>query len=270
MFTGLVEAMGDVTFVSKLDSSESGGGGFAMTVGGPSTAEILTDCKLGDSIAINGTCLTVTEFDDRSFKVGISPETLRKTNLGALQVGSRVNLERAMTASARFGGHFVQGHVDTTATITNVRPDGNALWFDFTLHSKDAQLMTMIVPKGYVTLDGTSLTVTETRPRELGFSIMLIAYSQQRVILTKKKAGDTVNVEVDMLGKYVERVVEGALASAAAAAETEEEQQQTGTSVGVDGGLNVPPESPLVSAVRTICERVVKQQLKAIAKSGAT
>ncbi|KAG5457142.1 MAG: hypothetical protein BJ554DRAFT_2923, partial [Olpidium bornovanus] len=118
-------------------------------------------------------------------------------------------------------GDSIAGHVDSTATITNVRPDGNALWYDLALLPKDAHLMSTIVPKGYVALDGASLTVTETRPRELGFSVMLVAYTQQRVVMARKRAGDTVNVEVDMLGKYVERVVEGAVIAAAASGGSE-------------------------------------------------
>ena len=168
-------------------------------------SEILDDAHLGDSISINGTCLTVTEFDKDGFKVGVSPETLRLTNLGSLKEGSGVNLERAVSATTRMGGHFVQGHVDTIATILETRPDGNAI--TFRLQPKDKSVLRYIVKKGYVTLDGASLTVTEVDDEEGWWEIMLIAYTQEKVVMGKKKQGEDVNIEVDMIGKYVEKSV---------------------------------------------------------------
>ena len=155
-----------------------------------------------------GTCLTVTEFDKSSFKVGVSPETLRRTNLGSLAKDSGVNLERAVSASTRMGGHFVQGHVDTIATILSVTPDGNAL--TFRLQPRDKDILRYVVEKGYVTLDGASLTVTKVVDGANGYwEVMLIAYTQERVVMAAKKAGEEVNVEVDMVGKYVEKSVQG-------------------------------------------------------------
>ncbi|KXT11107.1 hypothetical protein AC579_638 [Pseudocercospora musae] len=203
MFTGIVEIIGTVSKLVELDDSSSGGGGTSLTISG--AAEILGDCNLGDSISINGTCLTVTEFSKDDFKVGVSPETLRRTNLGKLKEGSGVNLERAVSASTRMGGHFVQGHVDTVASIAEKRPDGNAV--TYRLAPKDKSVLRYVVEKGYVTLDGASLTVTEVNDTEGWWEIMLIAYTQEKVVMAKKEKGDDVNVEVDMVGKYVEKSV---------------------------------------------------------------
>jgi riboflavin synthase len=162
---------------------------------------------LGDSISINGTCLTVTSFDKDSFVVGVSPETLRRTNLGSLKQHSKVNLERAVSASTRMGGHFVQGHVDTTASILSITPDGNAL--TFRLEPRDRSVLRYVVEKGYITLDGASLTITKVDDTEGWWEVMLITYTQERVVMAGKKPGEDVNVEVDMVGKYVEKSVQG-------------------------------------------------------------
>lgn len=185
------------------DDSSSGGGGTSLTISG--CAEILDDASLGDSISINGTCLTVTEFGKDEFKAGVAPETLRMTNLGSLREGSGVNLERAVSATTRMGGHFVQGHVDTIATILETRPDGNAI--TFRLQPRDKSVMRYIVKKGFVTLDGASLTITNVDDEEGWWEVMLIAYTQEKVVMGKKKQGEDVNVEVDMVGKYVEKSV---------------------------------------------------------------
>ncbi|KAJ6119803.1 hypothetical protein N7523_004083 [Penicillium sp. IBT 18751x] len=206
MFTGLVETIGTVTALEPLDTSSSGGGGTSLTIS--DCEEILSDCHLGDSIAVNGTCLTVTAFDKTWFKVGVAPETLRRTNLGDLQTNSPVNLERAVSADTRMGGHFVQGHVDTVAKILSVTPDGNALVFR--LQPRDKDVLRYVVEKGYVTLDGASLTVTKVVDGEDGFwEVMLIAYTQEKVVTAGKKAGELVNVEIDIVGKYVEKSVQG-------------------------------------------------------------
>ncbi|KAI8333565.1 alpha subunit of riboflavin synthase [Chlamydoabsidia padenii] len=207
MFTGLVERIGTVVSVVEQDQSESGGNGWTITVG--DAAPILVDCHIGDSIAINGTCLTVTEFDQESFKVGVAPESLRRTNLGQLKVGSKVNLERAMDAQKRFGGHMVQGHVDATVDIVDIKPEGNSLWFTFKAADKD--IMHYIIPKGFITLDGTSLTVCDVDDDARTFSIMMIAHTQANVIMPLKQIGDKVNVEADMLAKYALKSLEGAL-----------------------------------------------------------
>ncbi|KAH7138919.1 hypothetical protein B0J11DRAFT_28394 [Dendryphion nanum] len=212
MFTGLVEIIGSVSALEELDQTSSGGGGTSLTIG--DAQEILGDANLGDSISVNGTCLTVTEFDKTSFKVGVAPETLRRTNLGALKKGSNVNLERAVSASTRMGGHFVQGHVDTTASIVSVTPDGNALTFRF--KPRDPAVLRYIVEKGYVTIDGASLTVTKVEDGKDGWwEVMLIAYTQEKVVTAAKKPGEEVNVEVDQVGKYVEKSVVGYFEGAA-------------------------------------------------------
>ncbi|KAF2644656.1 Lumazine-binding protein [Massarina eburnea CBS 473.64] len=205
MFTGLVETIGTVSSLEELDQTSSGGGGTSLTI---SAEEILGDASLGDSISVNGTCLTVTEFDKSSFKVGVAPETLRRTNLGSLKQGSNVNLERAVSASTRMGGHFVQGHVDTIASVVSVTPDGNALTFRF--KPRDHEVLRYIVEKGYVTIDGASLTVTKVVDGPQGWwEVMLIAYTQEKVVTAAKKPGEDVNVEVDQVGKYVEKSVKG-------------------------------------------------------------
>ncbi|EED19502.1 riboflavin synthase, alpha subunit [Talaromyces stipitatus ATCC 10500] len=205
MFTGLVETIGTVTSLEPLDTSASGGGGTSLTIG--NCAEILGDAHLGDSISVNGTCLTVTAFGKDWFKVGVAPETLRRTNLGSLQTNSKVNLERAVSSETRMGGHFVQGHVDTTAKILSVTPDGNAL--TFRLQPKDKSILRYVVEKGFITLDGASLTITKVVDGEDGYwEVMLIAYTQEKIVTAAKKPGDDVNVEIDMVGKYVEKSVQ--------------------------------------------------------------
>ncbi|CAG8599252.1 4430_t:CDS:2 [Ambispora leptoticha] len=204
MFTGIVEHVGTIIDLVELDNTASGGGGWSITIG--EAEPVLTDCHIGDSIAVNGTCLTITEFEKSSFKVGLSPETLRRTNLGDLKIGNKVNLERAVSAATRFGGHFVQGHVDLTAIIASITPETNSLWFKFTL--SDPSYLRYIIPKGYITIDGTSLTVCEVNDKEKWFTVMLVAFTQEHVTIPTKKVGDKVNIEVDMLGKYVERILE--------------------------------------------------------------
>lgn len=211
MFTGLIEHIGTVLEYAPVDSSESGGGGVSITIG--DCAPVLVDVHLGDSISTNGVCLTVTEFDQEKtqFKVGVAPETLRRTNLGELKKGSPVNLERAVTSDVRLGGHVVQGHVDTIASITKKVPDGNAITFTFQL--RDTQYITYIVEKGFISIDGTSLTVTDVNYSTNEFLIMLISYSQSKVILAKKDLGDSVNIEVDLTGKLIEKQIEISLES---------------------------------------------------------
>ncbi|KAL8908666.1 MAG: hypothetical protein Q9171_005348 [Xanthocarpia ochracea] len=219
MFTGIVECIGTISSLSTSSSS-----GTTLTITTPTF--LLTDAHLGDSISINGTCLTITSSTPTSFTVGVSPETLRRTNLGRLAQNSTVNLERAVSAATRMGGHFVQGHVDTTATIIGVKEDGEARVFRF--RPRDAGVLRFVVEKGYVTIDGASLTVTrvsdddgeadvggdggEEGEKEKGWwEIMLIAYTQEKVVTAGKKVGEEVNVEVDMVGKYVEKSVRGYL-----------------------------------------------------------
>ncbi|OAQ91766.1 riboflavin synthase alpha chain [Purpureocillium lilacinum] len=203
-----VPTLGLQRFVSHLDTNDATGG-TTITFSIPHGSELLKDCHEGDSIAINGCCLTVTSFTPSSFKVGVAPETLRVTNLGDLKEASRVNLERAVRADTRMGGHFVQGHVDSIAEILSVTPDGNALTFRF--RPRDRATLRYIIYKGFIAIDGTSLTITKVDDAEGFFEIMLIAYSQERVVLAQKKQGDTVNIEVDMMAKYAEKSLLGIL-----------------------------------------------------------
>ncbi|WPG99026.1 Hypothetical protein R9X50_00183100 [Acrodontium crateriforme] len=214
IFTNSSEQLQTQLPVSALvqhDSTASGGGGTSLTIS--NCSEILDDCHLGDSISVNGTCLTVTEFNKNSFKVGVAPETLRRTNLGSLKEQSGVNLERAVSASTRMGGHFVQGHVDTVATILETKEDGNAI--TFRLQPRDKSVLRYIVEKGFITLDGASLTITAVNDDEAWWEVMLIAYTQEKVVMGKKRKGEDVNVEVDQVGKYVEKSVAGYFEGAA-------------------------------------------------------
>ncbi|KAG1765093.1 Lumazine-binding protein [Suillus occidentalis] len=213
MFTGLIEHLGTVSAIHQDD------GGCALTIS--QSAPILVDCHIGDSIAINGACLTVVEFDVELhggyFKIWLANETLSRTDLGNQgdrKVGDQVNLERAMGAHVRFGGHFVQAHVDTTATIFRRALDGDSLRLWFQLPEPTAErpsLLPYIIPKGYVTIDGASLTVTSVDDAERMFGVMLIQHTQQKITLAKKANGERVNIEVDMVGKYVEKSVLAAL-----------------------------------------------------------
>merc|ERR1711920_910623 len=166
----------------------------------------LDGAYIGCSIAVNGTCLTATALHADSFEVNCAPETLRKTDLGDLKVGSLVNLERSMAASDRNSGHMVQGHVDEAGTILEFKPEGDSLWVKISL-SRD--LLPFVVPKGYIAVDGTSLTVCEVNHREGWFNLMLIAHTQQCIVVPKKKVGDRVNLEADCLGKYAAAAVGG-------------------------------------------------------------
>ncbi|XP_059451901.1 riboflavin synthase-like [Corylus avellana] len=198
LFTGIVEEMGEI---KQLGIAEQGG--FEMRIGAKT---VLEDVNLGDSISVNGTCLTVTEFDTQSseFTVGLSPETLRKTSLVELEPGSAVNLERAVRSTTRMGGHFVQGHVDGTGEIVSKEPEGDSLWVKV---KAGRDLLRYIVPKGFIAVDGTSLTVVDVFDGEECFNFMLVAYTQQKVVIPSKKVGQKVNLEVDILGKYVERLL---------------------------------------------------------------
>ncbi len=148
----------------------------------------------------------MTEFNKDTFKVGLAPETLRRTNLGDLTVGDKVNLERAVGGDVRFGGHYVQGHVDTTAKIAKVEKDGNAL--NYTFQISDLAYINYIVEKGFIAIDGTSLTITHVDHSLGTFGISMIEHTQKNVVMTLKKIGDLVNIEVDLTGKLIEKQVE--------------------------------------------------------------
>ncbi|KAJ7040320.1 hypothetical protein C8F04DRAFT_1083188 [Mycena alexandri] len=200
MFTGLIEHLGTVTAI-QVDET-----GCTMTVS--DATPILDDCHIGDSIAINGACLTVTAFDKETFTVWLANETLRRTDLAERKIGDQVNLERAMGAHVRFGGHFVQAHVDTTATVVDRQPDGDAVTITFEFAEPTPErpsLLAYLIPKGYVTIDGASLTLTSVDDARRRFSVMLIQHTQEKISLGKKGVGSTVNIEVDEVGKYVEK-----------------------------------------------------------------
>jgi riboflavin synthase len=195
MFTGIVEELGRVLAIT----GDQARGNF-MTVASQVARE---GARLGDSIAINGTCLTVTALADDSFTIGLSPETLRRTNLGRLRVGDPVNLERSLSFGGRMGGHYVQGHVDGVGEIVAVIPEGDSMRISI---RPPAQLLPYIVEKGYIAVDGVSLTVAELD--ESSFTIAMIAYTQAAVIMGGQDVGAPVNIEVDIIAKYVERLTQ--------------------------------------------------------------
>lgn len=167
---------------------------------------VLEGLRQGDSIAVNGACLTVTRLYTGGFAVDLSPETLRRTNLGALAPGAPVNLERPLVYGGRVGGHLVQGHVDAVGEILSVAPEGNSHLFTI---SAPQALMRYIVEKGFIAVDGISLTVVGVQGST--FSVSIIPYTFQHTVLGYRKVGDAVNLEVDILAKYLERLLEGAL-----------------------------------------------------------
>lgn len=193
MFTGIVEEVGRVQSISK---------GAHSAVLRIAASLVLSDVNVGDSIATNGVCLTVTSFDSQSFSADVMHETLNRSSLGALKPGSKVNLERAMSANGRFGGHIVSGHIDGTGIIRNLKTDDNAVWYSIGA-SKD--ILRHIVQKGSITIDGISLTVADVSHDE--FSVSAIPHTRAQTSLSDKRAGDVVNLETDVIGKYVERLL---------------------------------------------------------------
>ncbi len=189
MFTGIVEEVGAV--------AETRPGGLTIRA-----SKVMDGLKVGDSVSVSGACLTVTRRDGESFAVDAVPETLRRTNLGALSAGSLVNLERAVPVGGRLDGHVVQGHVDGTGEIESIRNDGQALMVEIRAAES---VMRYVVEKGFVAVDGASLTVVECN--EERFSVTIIPHTRERAIMGSWKAGDEVNIEVDILAKYVERLV---------------------------------------------------------------
>ena len=163
---------------------------------------VLEGTKIGDSIAVNGVCLTVTSLRDGGFTANVMPETLRRSNLGELRGGDSVDLERAMAADGRFGGHIVSGHIDGVGTITGQRREGIATWVTI---AAPPEILRYIVEKGSIAIDGVSLTVATVTERD--FSVSLIPHTGSQTILLQKKPGDRVNLENDIVGKYVERLL---------------------------------------------------------------
>lgn len=216
MFSGIIEDIGTVLKLEKNAKMTlwdgSIGEGVELTVQSKTAVE---DAYIGCSIAVNGVCLTAVSYDDSQFTVGLAPETLRRSNLGKLVTGSKVNLERALKADGRNSGHFVQGHVDCTGKVLKKWIEGDSLWFKIKVPD---EFIKFIVPKGFICIDGTSLTVcdvtsssTSSSSAENSFTIMLITHTQQSVIFPSKEIGDEVNLEVDVLGKLVERSLAGSL-----------------------------------------------------------
>ena len=193
MFTGIVEELGVVVAL------DPGADSARLTLRGPL---VTSDAEHGASISVNGVCLTVTDLSDDTFSVDIMAETLRRTNLGEARAGDPVNLERAMSAAARFGGHIVQGHVDGTATVVAREPGDRWEVVRFTL---PADLSPYLVEKGSITIDGVSLTVVEVTDDT--FAVSLIPLTLAVTTLGSRAVGDTVNLEVDVLAKYVERLL---------------------------------------------------------------
>lgn len=194
MFTGIIEEIGRMRRIGKQ------GQAMVLTI---EAAKVLDDVQLGDSIAINGVCLTVVEFDGSSFTVDVTPETFRKTTLGELAPGSRVNLERAMLANGRFGGHIVQGHVDTPGRIVSRKPEQNAVIFQ--IEPVDPSQMKYVIAHGSITLDGISLTVVNVDERS--FTVSIIPHTLAQTVLQHKQPGDRLNIEYDLLGKYIDRLL---------------------------------------------------------------
>ncbi|WHH61725.1 riboflavin synthase [Petroclostridium sp. X23] len=193
MFTGIVEEIG------KVKGIEFGTQSIKLSI---YCRNILEDVHIGDSISTNGVCLTVTKLYPDSFTADVMPETLRKTSLNSLKAGSKLNLERALRADGRLGGHFVTGHIDGTGTIIEKKREGNAIWIGISAHQ---DIMRHIVNKGSIAIDGTSLTVAIVD--EKGFKVSLIPHTADVTILSLKNIGDIVNLECDILGKYIEKLM---------------------------------------------------------------
>lgn len=193
MFTGIIEEIGQVRHI--LSSHVSG----QLTV---CAKTVLEGTNPGDSIAVNGVCLTVTRFDTRSFTADVMPETLRRSNLGQLRPGNPVNLERAVPVGGRFGGHFVSGHIDSTGVIRHVEQERNAVWIRIEAPTDTIRL---IVEKGSVAIDGISLTVADVTNQD--FAVSIIPHTGGQTTLLTKKAGDLVNLENDLIGKYVQKLL---------------------------------------------------------------
>jgi riboflavin synthase len=195
MFTGLIEAVGEIAEVKPTP------GGFRLRVTTPLAAQLAP----GDSLAVNGVCLTVVSADQEGIHADVTPETVRVTSFGTLRRGSMVNLERPMRADSRVGGHFVQGHVDATGTIDEIRQDGDSSWLTVKF---PADLAALIVRKGSIAVNGISLTVAGVDDRR--FDVQVIPFTNAHTNLRFAKLADVVNIECDILGKYVARAMEAA------------------------------------------------------------
>ena len=198
MFTGIVEELGTIRAIRRGASSA------VLSIG---AGTILDDLKVGDSVAVNGVCLTATQVDGGGFTADVMHETLDRSSLARLVPGDKVNLERAMAAGGRFGGHIVSGHIDATGTITDRRRDDNAVWYTV---SAPAALLRYVVEKGSIAIDGISLTVAAVEADR--FSVSVIPHTAAVTVLGGKRPGDPVNLEADLIGKYVEKLLRPAQA----------------------------------------------------------
>ena len=211
MFTGLVEEIGIVNNISLQGNS----GTIAIK------ASVVTEgTKVGDSIAVNGVCLTVTSLSDDGFTADVMAETVRRSSLGSLKNGDRCNLERAMAADGRFGGHIVSGHIDGTGRVAKVVKEENAIWFTI---EADKSLLDYIVEKGSVALDGISLTVAAVSNTD--FKVSIIPHTQEATTLYLRKPGDIINIETDVIGKYVAKMM---------GRETGSDTEESGGSITMD------------------------------------
>lgn len=193
MFTGIIEEIGKIKSVSR---------GSRSVVLEVAADKVLEDTRIGDSIATNGVCLTVTAIRDGAFLADVMPETMYRSNLGGLRPGDRVNLERALCLNSRLGGHLVAGHIDGTGKITDQKKDDNAIWITITA---GPEILRYIIAKGSVAVDGVSLTVADVNEQE--FKVSVIPHTQAETTLTSKRIGETVNLENDMIAKYVEKLM---------------------------------------------------------------
>ena len=193
MFTGIIEETGKVEAVAKGRNSAD------ITI---AAVKVLEDTKIGDSIAVNGVCLTVTSISGRKFSADVMAETLRRSSLGSLKHGSMVNLERAMAANGRFGGHIVSGHIDGVGVISSFEKEDNAVWVEI---ETPAKILRYIVEKGSITIDGISLTVAKLT--DSSFAVSVIPHTGEETTLLNRNPGDIVNLENDIVGKYVERLM---------------------------------------------------------------
>ncbi|MFA1821122.1 riboflavin synthase [Virgibacillus oceani] len=195
MFTGIIEEKGIIKEIQKINEQS-----IRMTI---SATTVLEDVKVGDSISVNGICLTVTNFTPEEFQMDVMPETVKATSLNSLQVGSGVNLERAMRAEDRFGGHFVSGHIDGVGTIIRKENAENAVYYDI---ETAGDALELLLKKGSITVDGISLTIFNVHENVL--TISLIPHTSSVTTLGDKTVGDIVNLEYDMLGKYVQNILD--------------------------------------------------------------
>lgn len=194
MFTGIIEETG------KIEAVKHGSKSCELLI---SANKIFDDLKIGDSVAVNGICLTVTSIAPPLFCADVMAETMRRTNIGVLSKGSSVNLERAMQLNGRFGGHIVSGHIDGTGTVINMRREDNAVWVSI---SAEPKILKYIIEKGSVTLDGISLTVADVQKDK--FSVSIIPHTGQETTLLSKTTGDKINIECDIVGKYIEKLTQ--------------------------------------------------------------